>query len=152
MGILIIITCVFFWYLIKTYNTVKPLDISVSESESNIGIVLKKREVILDKLNDVVNSYSKYEKNIIEKMSVDMKNTKSTLFNINRLYDAYPDLKLNDTFRDLVERLYNIETEKQNVIEYYNRTIRDYNETVTAFPTIIACRLISFKEKTFFKN
>lgn len=152
MGIPIILTCIIIWYIIRVYNRVKPLDISVSESDSNIGIVLKKREVILDKLNDVVNSYSKYEKDIVEKMSLDMKNNKGQLFNVNRLYDAYPDLKLNDTFRDLVERYYNIETERQNTTEYYNRRIKDYNEAVTEFPAIIACKILSFKEKTFFKN
>lgn len=150
MEILIIIALIFGWYVIKTYNNVKPLDISVSECESNIRIVLKKREVILDKLNDVVNSYSKYEKNIVEKLSDDMKANSNSIVNLNRLYDAYPELKLNETFSDLVERLYRIESERQGTIEYYNTRVRYYNEAVTSFPAIIVCSMISFKEKTFF--
>lgn len=152
MGILIIITIIIFWYIIKVYNNVKPLEISVSESESNIGVVLKKREVILDKLNDVVNSYSKYEKDIVERMSSDMMASTNSMVAINRLYDAYPDLKLNETFSDLVDRLYAIETERQGIIERYNNKVRYYNEAVTSFPAIMACHVISFKEKTFFKN
>ena len=152
MVLFVIILCVLFWYMIKVYNRVKPLEISINESESNIGIILKKREVILDKMNDIVNSYSKYEKDIVEKMSNDMKDGATSLLNLNRLYDAYPDLKLNDTFMDLMERLYNIETERQNTIKYYNSNVRDYNEAVTSFPALIICNMISFKEKTFFVN
>jgi LemA protein len=152
MGILIIIVGLLLWYTIKTYNRVKPLEISVRESESNIGIILQKRESILDKLNDVVNSYSKYEKDIVERLSDDMKaNTDSTIA-INRLYDAYPDLKLNDTFSNLVDRLYTIESERQQTTEYYNSQVKYYNEAVTSFPAIIICSMISFKEKTFFNS
>lgn len=152
MVILAIVAVVLFWYVTKVYNTVKPLQISVSECESNIGVVLKKREVILDKLNDVVNSYSKYEKDIVERMSHDMMVNTNSMMSINRLSDAYPDLKLNQTFTDLVERLYNIETERQGTVEYYNSRVRYYNEEVTKFPAIMACSLISFKEKPFFSN
>lgn len=152
MGIIILIICIILWYTVKVYNEVKPLSIYINESESNIGVILKKREVLLDKLNEVVSTYSKYEKDIVEKMSNDMKNNKNSVLNVNRLYDAYPDLKLNQTFTDLIERLYNIETERQNVTEYYNRRVRDYNETVTSFPKILVCNFISFKEKDFFKN
>jgi len=138
------------WFLVKTYNSAKPLDIMVSESESNIKVVLEKRITILDKLNDIVNSYSKYEKDIIEKLSDDMKGNTNSMFAINRLYDAYPDLKLNETFSDQVDRLYIIETERQDIIEYYNNRVKKYNELVTSFPTILFCKVLSFDEKKFF--
>ena len=138
------------WYTIKVYNQIKPLDISVNEYDSNIKVVLEKRLVILDKLNDIVNSYSQYEKDIIEKLSDDMKaNTNSTVA-INRLSDVYPDLKLNDTFLNQVENLYLIESEKQGTIEVYNNRVKKYNERVTCFPEIMFCSVLSFKEKKFF--
>ena len=152
MGVLVIILGVLIWYTVKTYNTVKPLQISVSESESNIGILLQKRESIINKLNEIANSYTKYEKDIIERLSDDMKSNKDSMLTINRLYDAYPDLKLNQTFSELVDRLYTIESERQQTIEYYNSRVRYYNEAVTSFPAILICLMISFKEKTFFNN
>lgn len=150
MGILVIVIGVILWYTIKVYNNVKPLQIYVNESESNIGIIHQKRESILTKLNEIVSSYSKYEKGIIENLSMDMKGNGNPMFTINRLYDAYPDLKLNQTFSDLVERLYNIESERQGIIEFYNSRVKDYNEKVTSFPEILVCSMISFKEKKFF--
>lgn len=139
-----------FWYVIRVYNKVKPLDISVGESESNIKVVLEKRLSILDKLNDIANSYTTYERDLIERLSQDMKANTNSMFTINRLYDAYPDLKLNDTFLMQVERLYDVESERQQIIAYYNKMVKRYNESVTAFPEIIVCSSISFKEKQFF--
>lgn len=150
MVILLISTIVFLWYVVKVYNNVKPLEISVSESESNIGIVNKKRESILSKLNEIASTYSRYEKGIVENLSNDMKNNGNSTFMVNRLYDAYPDLKLNDTFSDLVNKLYTIESERQTIIEYYNNRIKKYNNEVTSFPAILVCSMISFKEKSFF--
>jgi LemA protein len=138
------------WYTIKVYNRVKPLEISIGESLSNIGIINQKRQTIINKLNEIVSSYSRYEKGIIEGLSSDMKNNGNSTFNINRLYDAYPDLKLNETFSDLMDRLYSIESERQNIIEYYNNRIKNYNREVTSFPALLVCNAISFREKTFF--
>jgi len=146
----LLVIALVFWYTIRVYNTVKPLDIYVSESESNIRVVLEKRNSILDKLNEIVNSYSAYEKDIIERLSQDMRANTNSMFAINRLYDAYPDLKLNDTFSLQVEKLYDVESERQYMIEYCNKSIKKYNEAVTAFPEILVCSAISFKEKQFF--
>jgi len=150
LSLVLLVFIIAVWYTAKIYNQVKPLEISVNEYDSNIKVVLEKRTVILDKLNDIVNSYSRYEKDIIEKLSDDMKaNTNSTIA-INRLSDVYPDLKLNDTFLNQVENLYSIESEKQGIIEVYNNRIKKYNEKVTSFPGIMFCSILSFNEKKFF--
>lgn len=150
MGIWIVIALILFWYTIKIYNIVKPLEIRVNESDSNIRVILQKRESILTKLNSIVNSYTTYERDIVEKLSKDMSGNSDSTFTINRLYDAYPDLKLNDLFQNQVDRLYSIETERQDEITIYNSRVRQYNETVTSFPAIIICNIISFKLKSFF--
>ena len=148
--VIILVFVLMVWYTIKVYNQIKPLDISVNEYDSNIKVVLEKRLVILDKLNDIVNSYSRYEKDIIEKLSDDMKASTNSTVAINRLSDVYPDLKLNETFLNQVENLYSIESEKQGVIEIYNNRVKRFNENVTSFPNIVFCSILSFKERKFF--
>lgn len=150
MALFFLIISVLTWYFIKTYNLVKPLEISINESESNIKVILQKRLTIIDKLNHIVNSYSRYEKDIVQRLSEDMRGNSNNMFTINRLYDAYPELKLNDTFQDQIERLYSIETERQVSIEYFNNRVKSYNQSVTSFPAIIICSIMSFKEKQFF--
>ena len=150
MALFFLIISVLTWYFIKTYILVKPLEISINESESNIKVILQKRLTIIDKLNHIVNSYSRYEKDIVQRLSEDMRGNSNNMFTINRLYDAYPELKLNDTFQDQIERLYSIETERQVSIEYFNNRVKSYNQSVTSFPAIIICSIMSFKEKQFF--
>lgn len=152
MVIVIISLILITWYVIKTYNIVKPLQISIEESDSNIGILMSKRDFVLKRMDDIVKTYSSYEKGIIERLSNDMKPKNNIFMNINRLYDAYPELKLNDAFTGLANKLFSIENERQSVTEYYNVRVKKYNEFVTSFPAIIPCLIMSFREKNFFNK
>lgn len=138
------------YFLIKIWNLVKPLSIAVDEANSNVLVILEKRTSILTKLNEVVNSYSTYERDIVQKLSTDMGPTADSLLTINRLYDAYPDLKLNSAFKNQVEKLYLVETEKQNYLNTFNYRVRQYNEASTLFPNNLACRIFGFNLKPFF--
>ncbi len=148
--IVVVILLIALYYLMKTYNVVKPLSIAVDESNSNVLVILEKRSSILNKLNEVVNSYSRYERDIVEKMSQDMTPTTNSVLTINRLYDAYPDLKLNAAFENQVEKLYQVETEKQNFLTTFNYTVRQYNEMSSLFPNNLACKILQFPQKPFF--
>lgn len=150
MEITLLILVLLIWGLIKSYNQIKPTEIAVNEADSNVAVILQKRNVILDKLNEIVNSYSKYEKDIVEKLSSDMTPSKDSTFNINRLYDVYPDLKLNSTFENQVEKLYQVETERQNALNNFNSNVRVYNELVMSFPKNVFCLILSFQPRPFF--
>ncbi len=150
MEILFLILGLLTWGLIRTYNLIKPTEIAVNESHSNVLVILQKRTVILEKLNEIVNSYSEYEKNIVQTLSSDMTPKDNTMMNINRLYDVYPDLKLNNTFETQVDRLYEVETERQTALNIFNYTVKVYNELVTSFPKNIFCKVLSFEYKPFF--
>jgi len=148
--ILIIVTIIILWSTVVIYNRIRPLEIDISRSYSNVKVILEKRSAILDKLNDIVNQYTKYERNIVEKMSKDMTPTTDTSLYLNRLENAYPDLKLNTTFLDLGDKLYLIESEKQDKLETYNNVLGYYNSEVTQFPTIIFCNVLGFTRKDFY--
>lgn len=152
MVIVLLLSILIIWYIIKTYNIVKPLEILIKEADSNIGILMSKRDFVLKRMDEIVKTYSTYEKSIIERLSNDMKPKSSVFMNINRLYDAYPELKLNDAFTSLANKLFSIENERQNVAEYYNVKVKNYNEFVTSFPAIVPCKLMSFSEKKFFNK
>lgn len=148
--IFLLVFIVMVWYLIKTYNQIKPLDNVIAEYGSNIKVVIEKRNTIVASLNNVVNSYSDYEKNLFEKISEDMKPTVSTNILISRLSGLYPELKANDNYRALVDGLYSVESERQSMIELYNNKVKLFNNTVTSFPEIVFCSLLSFREKPYY--
>ena len=122
----------------------------IAEADSNIVIVTRKRDTMLKSLNEVVSSYSHYEKGILEKISEDMKPGDSVEFYISRLSNLYPDLKLNDTQKVMVDALYSVESERQGIIEIYNNRVKRYNDYATSFPEILICRSLSFREKLYY--
>jgi hypothetical protein len=148
--IIIPVILIIVWYTIKVYNSIKPLENMIAEADSNIVIVTRKRDTMLKSLNEVVSSYSHYEKGILEKISEDMKPGDSVEFYISRLSNLYPDLKLNDTQKVMVDALYSVESERQGIIEIYNNRVKRYNDYATSFPEILICRSLSFREKLYY--
>jgi hypothetical protein len=148
--IIIPVLLIIVWYTIKVYNDIKPLDNMIAEADSNIVIVTRKRDTMLKSLNEVVSSYSNYEKGILEKISEDMMPGDSVEFYISRLSNLYPDLKLNDTQKVMVDALYSVESERQGIIEIYNNRVKRYNDYATSFPEILICRSLSFREKLYY--
>ncbi|MDX1555327.1 MAG: LemA family protein, partial [Xanthomonadales bacterium] len=67
------------------------------------------------------------------------------------LAEAYPDLKANTTFQQLHQSLVEIEDQLQYARRYYNGSVRDNNNLVEGFPSMIIARLFGFREATFFE-
>jgi hypothetical protein len=138
-------------YVVRVYNRLKPKDVAIHEAGSNVDVILQKRTVIIDRLNAIVNTYENYEKDIVYKLSNDMTPTTDTRLSINRLYDVYPDLKLNDAFFNQMQQLYEIESERQKVLNQFNFVVKLFNEDTTQFPTLLVSNLINLGPRPFFR-
>jgi LemA protein len=64
--------------------------------------------------------------------------------------EAYPDLKANAAFRDLMTQLEGTENRITVERRRYNEAVRDYNVKVREFPTMIAAKIWGFHPKTPF--
>ena len=65
--------------------------------------------------------------------------------------EAYPDLKANAAFRDLMSQLEGTENRITVERRRYNEAVRDYNVKTREFPTVIAAKLWGFHPKEPFK-
>jgi LemA protein len=65
--------------------------------------------------------------------------------------EAYPDLKANAAFRDLMSQLESTENRISVERRRYNEAVRDYNVKTRSFPTLIAAKIWHFKPKEPFK-
>ena len=73
---------------------------------------------------------------------------------IGRLFalaEDYPDLKASEGFRQLHESLVEIEEQLQYARRYYNGSVRDNNNLVEGFPSMIVARLFGFINAAFFE-
>ena len=83
-----------------------------------------------------------------EKAQGDLANTMSHLI---ALIEAYPDLKSTKAFIGLQTQLEGTERRIKIARQDFNEQVNQYNQSVRKFPSNIAAKLFSFKEKEGFK-
>jgi LemA protein len=62
--------------------------------------------------------------------------------NLQRLQEAYPDLKSQARFADLTTALEGAENRINTARDRYNEAVRDYNTEIRTFPSIIGAKIV----------
>lgn len=154
-------------YVFILYNNFISLDNKVKEAFSTMDVYLKKRWDLIPNLVETVKGYAKYEEetltrvtklrnNIYNEMTNDEKiinneELSSDVSKIMALKEAYPELKANESFMDLSNKLTKIEDDIANARKYYNGTVRIYNNKVQMFPNNIFAKIFNYKTKRMFE-
>lgn len=154
-------------YVFILYNNFISLDNKVKEAFSTMDVYLKKRWDLIPNLVETVKGYAKYEEetltrvtklrnNIYNEMTNDEKiinneELSSDVSKIMALKEAYPELKANESFMDLSNKLTKIEDDIANARKYYNGTVRIYNNKVQMFPNNIFAKIFGYKTKRMFE-
>ena len=68
------------------------------------------------------------------------------------MQESYPDLKASDNFLALQRDLVGIEDHLQYARRFYNGAVRDLNNKVEAFPSVLVARVANFKIAEFFRQ
>ena len=154
-------------YAFILYNNFISLDNKVKEAFSTMDVYLKKRWDLIPNLVETVKGYAKYEEetltrvtklrnNVYNEMTNDEKiinneELSSDVSKIMALKEAYPELKANENFIDLSNKLTKIEDDIANARKYYNGTVRIYNNKVQMFPNNIFAKIFGYKTKRMFE-
>ena len=154
-------------YVFILYNSFISLDNKVKEAFSTMDVYLKKRWDLIPNLVETVKGYAKYEEetltrvtklrnNVYNEMTNDEKiinneELSSDVSKIMALKEAYPELKANENFIDLSNKLTKIEDDIANARKYYNGTVRIYNNKVQMFPNNIFAKIFGYKTKRMFE-
>lgn len=138
----------------------------VRAATADIEVQLKRRADLIPNLVEVVRSYAKHEKSLLEKITklrseilsqktltdkLDSNQTLTTnVKSLLAIVEDYPELKANQNFLDLQKEL----TQTENQIEYsrrfYNGAVRDYNNKVQSFPYNLLAAIFHFSTQPFF--
>ena len=149
-----------------TYNSLVKLYNRVKEAFSTMDVYLKKRWDLIPNIVETVKGYSKQEKetltevvkirsnsyddmNINDKVNVNTK-LSGDINKLMALAEAYPELKANENYLDLSNKLTEIEEDIANSRKYYNGSVRIYNNKVEMFPSNIIAKIFGFKSKKMF--
>jgi len=147
-------------YVIIIYNGFVALKNNINQDWSNIDVLLKQRYDELPKLIKVCEGYMQHEAQTLEavvkarsqvtaarsegeKMQAQslLSDTLKSLFMV---VERYPELKADTGFRQLSNRISEIEDQIADRRELYNASVTIYNTRLDQFPDVIIARLFNF--------
>jgi len=148
-----------------TYNRLVRSRNQVDEAWAGIDVQLQRRHELVPNLVATVKGYMKHESGVLERvtrlrsnpeMERDERASQESGLSrsIGRLFalaEDYPDLKAAEGFRQLHASLVEIEEHLQFARRYYNGSVRDNNNLVEGFPSMLIARMFGFINASFFE-
>lgn len=154
-------------YIVSMYNRIVKLDKDVEKAWSNIDVLLKQRSEELPKLIDSAEEYMDYEESVLKEVTearTKMQEASSrkeqakadsmlenALGNLFAVAEDYPELKANESFQQLQDRISSIEEQISDRRELYNSSATNYNTLINQIPYVILANIMSKKEKELFE-
>ena len=150
--------------VIRIYNRLVMINLNVDKAFANIDVLLKQRADELPELVKIVKKYIDYEENLL----TDITKMRTTLLNANdsdkkvktynelsaafskiiAVSENYPDLKANNSFLALQQRVSEIEDHISDRRELFNESTNLYNIGINEFPALLMAKPLGYKEKT----
>jgi LemA protein len=138
-------------YVVGVYNILVRLANNIDKAWSNIDVILKQRHDELPKLVEVCNSYITHERETLESVTK-ARNAYSAGLNttdkaqaenqivgaLGKLFavaEQYPDLKANQEFLAIQQRISALESTVADRREFYNDSVNLYNIAIQKIPT-----------------
>ncbi|HET6565454.1 MAG TPA: LemA family protein [Xanthomonadales bacterium] len=152
-------------WAITTFNGLVRLRNQVNEAWAGIDVQLQLRYELVPNLLATVKGYMQHESSVLErvtrlrgdpsmpleKRAGEESGLSRSLGKLFALAEAYPELKASEGFQQLHQSLVNIEDQLQFARRYYNGSVRDNNNRVESFPSLLVARLFGFKLAEFFE-
>ena len=150
-------------YVAGVYNMLVRLANNIDKAWSNIDVILKQRHDELPKLVEVCNSYMIHERETLESVTK-ARTAYSTGLNIddkaqaeNQIVGAlgklfavaeqYPDLKANQEFLAVQQRISALESTIADRREFYNDSVNLYNIAIQQIPTFWVAQEVGYTAK-----
>ena len=144
--IAVIILCVF--VVQSSKNKAFVLEEQVNTAQSDIKVQEKRRVDLVYNLADCVKQYDKHEAETLTAI-VDGRGSTGDIENvttaITAVSEAYPELKSNENYKQLMNELSVTENLIAQYRENYNKQIKEYNRYVRKFPTRMFLDMLGYE-------
>jgi LemA protein len=151
---------------IAIYNGLVRLRNQVRTAWSDIDVQLLRRHDLVPRLVEAVKAYATHERTLLESVialraqALDTRSParlaglenqlEKSLTQLLALREAYPDLKASENFSQLQRDLVDVEEHLQYARRFYNGAVRDLNDGIQRFPSVLVARATGFREAEFF--
>ncbi len=160
LGVFLLLLLGLIIYVIIIYNGFVALKNNINQDWSNIDVLLKQRYDELPKLIKVCEGYMQHEQKTLEAVIKARSQISSartdgeklqaqnmltdTLKSLFMVVERYPELKADTGFRQLSNRISEIEDQIADRRELFNASVTIYNTRLDQFPDVIIARLFNF--------
>ncbi len=150
-------------YLTGSYNQMVQCAREIDRAFGNIDVSLKQRHDEIPRLVEICRGYMKHEKGVLQAITqarsrfqqainVDAKVEAENGFahHLNRtlaVAEKYPDLKANELFLRLEQRLKDLENEIADRRELFNAAVTAYNTFIQRFPATLWASALGFRPR-----
>jgi LemA protein len=164
--VLLALVAVLIVYFIGIYNSLVAIRERVKQCWANIDVLLKQRHDELPKLIETCKQYMQYEQETLEKVM----HARAAVFaasaggnvaavgvaeqqlrgDIGRLFavaENYPQLKTDESFKQLQARITGLEEAIADRRELYNDQVNINNTRIDQFPDVLIARRYGFAAK-----
>jgi LemA protein len=159
-----------FLYAVTLFNNFVRLKNNVAQAWSNIDVLLKQRHDELPKLVDACRQYMQHERGVLEKVTAARAAVHSAReagdvgslgaaetelrAGLGRLFavaENYPELRANENFQHLQDRISQLEAQIADRREFYNDIVNANNTRIEQFPDNVIATLFRFEEKALLR-
>jgi len=157
----------FFIYLITLSNGLVAIKNDIDKAWANIDVLLKQRHDELTKLLDVTKGYANIERETMTKViqarsqysqavTFDQKaqadqSMTSALRGFFAVAENYPDLKANNNFMQLEQRITQLENQIADRREFYNDSVNTFNIRIQQVPDTFVAAFMQLTPRTMLK-
>jgi LemA protein len=154
-------------YLITIYNSLVRLHNDIDKAWANIDVLLKQRHDELPKLVETCKGYMQYEQKtfqlITEARTAFMRAStvgekaqadnliSGALKSLFAVAENYPELKANNNFMQLQNRISELEEKIADRREFFNDDVNTYNIRIQQLPDVFIAHMMSLPHKDMFK-
>ena len=138
------------------YNIMLKKENKIKNALATLDVMYKKRIDLIPNLVNVIKGYMFHEKDILKNIT-SLRNNSSNEEIDNKIQELlilsenYPNLKANENFLSLQDKLKVIEDEISAGRRTYNAHVVNYNIFISMIPNVFFAKLLHFKKYELFK-
>ncbi|HTY08309.1 MAG TPA: LemA family protein [Candidatus Edwardsbacteria bacterium] len=154
-------------YFIAIYNQLVQVKVNIDKSWANIEVLEKQRFDEIPKLVKICEGYMQYERETLEKViaartkyldagtpaqkaaaGADMSGALKTLFAVA---ENYPQLKADENFVHLQDRVTALENDLADRREFYNESVAVFNTRIKQVPDMFVANMLGYQPKEMYQ-
>ena len=150
-------------YAVVAYNALVQIKHNVDKAWANIEVLLKQRHDELPKLVETCKQYKQFEQDTLQRVTEARARVQAAsdardmpalgqaenvlrmgLGQIFAVAEAYPELRANEQFTQLMQRITGLEEGIADRREFYNESVNINNVRIEQFPDTVVAKLFGF--------